>query len=196
MHGRSMMRILNAILIVCFGLLLGACSGAAAPPAGSSSAGSQAPATDAPLASASSAVQASADPGGGGATTWCHNTVEEVSAALKVTVVAAVSSDAPGIGGGCFYNDASGIPLFATSTITAAGAADTFKAQVGTAGVTTIDGIGDGAVLMSAGGPLVVLKGDLFVSIGAVPSVPIFNDAPAYRAALEALARSSVDRLP
>lgn len=192
--GRSTLRILIATVAI----VLVACSPAAAPTT-SPGGGSQAPVSPGAQPSSSAAVQPSAAPGspaGGGTTNWCFNTVEEVSAALKVTATQAISTDAPGIGGGCFYNDANGTPVFATSTVTAEGAVGTFEAATGGADAVTIDGIGDRAVLITPQGPLAVLKGTAFTSMGALPPNPLLSDAGAYRSAHETLARSAAGRMP
>ena len=169
-------------------LLLAACGGTTAP-------STEGAATD---GGGNEPAATSTSDGGstGGNTDWCLNTVDEVSAALEIEVAEAAGNDAPGVGGGCLYNAADGSLAYGISVVTADGASGAFQAAKGGDGVETIGGIGDDAVLVSPGGPLAVLKGDAFISIGAVPPVPIIDDAAAYRAALEELGRAAVGRLP
>ncbi len=145
---------------------------------------------------ASATSSASTDGGGssGGDSQWCLNTKDEVASTLGVEVTDVVGTDAPGVGGGCFYNGPDGTPVHAISVITAASAADTFNAARSQTGAETIDGIGDDAVLVSSGGPLIVLKGDSVISMG--PLGAIQQDATAFRAAVEELGRAAADRLP
>ncbi|MDQ3688757.1 MAG: hypothetical protein M3406_01725 [Chloroflexota bacterium] len=169
---------------------LAACSSAApaAPTTSQSDATASAPPASAPAASAPTAG------GEDGETDWCLNTVEEVAAAIDAEVAEAVSTDATGIGGGCIYNGPDATPVYAMSVVTAEGAVATFDAAKNGEGAVTIDGIGDDAVLISAGGPLAVLKGSTFISLGAFG--PIMEDPAAFRAAMEELGKAAADRLP
>jgi hypothetical protein len=190
-RNRSILNIVDGIGLV----TLAACSSGA--PAATTTAQSDAPASAAASAAASDSAVSSepADNGGtGGETDWCLNTVEEVAAAIDAEVAEAVSTDATGIGGGCIYNGADGTPVYAMSVVTAEGAVSTFDASKNAEGATSIDGIGDDAVLISAGGPLAVLKGGTFISLGAFG--PIMEDPAAFRAAMEELGKAAADRLP
>ena len=172
-------------LVLLLAIALAACSGT---PATSASAdGNAATAT-------STASSDGGDGSSGGDSQWCLNTTDEVASTLDVEVTDAVGTDAPGVGGGCFYNGPDGTPVHAISVITAASAADTFNAAKSQAGAETIDGIGDDAVLVSSGGPLIVLKGDSVISMGPVGAIQ--QDATAFRAAVEELGRTAADRLP
>ena len=176
-------------------MTLAACSSGA--PAATATAQTDAPASAAASAAASDSAVSSepADNGGtGGGTDWCLNTVDEVVAAIEVEVTEAVSTDATGIGGGCIYNGADATPVYAMSVVTAEGAVATFDAAKNGEGAVTIDGVGDDAVLISPQGPLAVLKGGTFISLGAFG--PIMEDAAAFRAAMEELGKSAADRLP
>jgi hypothetical protein len=125
---------------------------------------------------------------------WCLNTVEEVSAAIGGAAVTATGADAPGVGGGCLYANADGKLVYAVSTVTSSGATQTFDAAKATQGVVTISGIGDGAVLMSAQGPLIVLKGSALLSLGLLPDSGV-TDPTQFRAKNEELAKAAVGRL-
>jgi len=174
---------------------LAACSSGA--PAATATARTDTPASAAASAAASDSAVSSepADNGGtGGGTDWCLNTVDEVVAAIDVEVTEAVSTDATGIGGGCIYNGADATPVYAMSVVTAEGAVATFDAAKNGEGAVTIDGVGDDAVLISPQGPLAVLKGSTFISLGAFG--PIMEDAAAFQAAMEELGKSAADRLP
>ncbi|MGI8998474.1 MAG: hypothetical protein ACR2GO_02040 [Candidatus Limnocylindria bacterium] len=170
---------------------LAACSSGApaATPTPQSDSPAPAPASDSAVSSEP------ADNGGtGGGTDWCLNTVDEVVAAIDVEVTQAVSTDATGIGGGCIYNGADATPVYAMSVVTAEGAVATFDAAKNGEGAVTIDGVGDDAVLISPQGPLAVLKGSTFISLGAFG--PIMEDAAAFQAAMEELGKSAASRLP
>lgn len=169
---------------------LAACSSGAPAPTATAEADTTAP------AAASEPATSSAPAGNGGDNTdWCLNTVEEVAAAIDIEVTEGAGTDAPGIGGGCTYTNADGSLGYAISVVTAEGAVSTFEAAKNADGAESISGIGDDAVLISAQGPLAVLKGSTFISIGAL-GVPIIEDAAAYRTALEELGRAAIDRLP
>ena len=171
------------LALLAFGLA--ACSGS---PSTSASADGNAP---------TATSTASIDGGGGtsgGDSQWCLNTQEEVASTLDVEVADVVGTDSPGLGGACLYNAADGTPVHAISVITAASAVDTFNAARSQTGAETIDGIGDDAVLVSTGGPLIVLKGDSVISMG--PLGAIQQDAGAFRTAVEELGRAAADRLP
>ena len=105
-----------------------------------------------------------------------------------------MSTDAPGVGGGCLYSDGAGTFVYAISVVTAPGAVGTFDAAKLQAGAAVIDGIGDDAVLVSPGGPLVILKGSKFASIG--PTTPaLMSDPAAYRSAVEQLGAAAAGRM-
>lgn len=179
-------------LVVGFCLTLAACGGAAPPAAdGTNSNDGGSDVTAAPPA----------DGGGDGGeiADFCLNTDDEVSCALEVDVAESVSTPNPGFGGGCLYNNADGNLVHAIAVVPAGatGQGTIDAAQDG--GAPTIDGIGDDAVLMSAQGPLAIVKGDWVISTGigvAATTVPISSNPAAFRAALEELGRSAVNRLP
>lgn len=178
------------MLIAVVVVLVSGCSAATAPSSPPDE-DSQAPATDESVPSATTGDSA----GTSGSTDWCLNTVEEVSAALSVDVTDAAGAEAPGNGGGCNYSDADGNFVYSMSIVTASGAVGTFEANVDAEGAVTVDGIGDRAYLASPQGPLVVLKGDTLISIGAYTPAALADPA-VYRSAVEELARPAVDRLP
>lgn len=143
---------------------------------------------------ASMAPVASSDPGTGtGAAKWCLNTVEEVSAAIGGAAVTAAGTETPGIGGGCLYTTADGKFVYSIATVTSQGAADTFRAAKTGQGVVVVTGIGDDAILMSPQGPLAILKGTAFISLGTLPDSGI-TEAD-WRAKNEALGKAAAGRL-
>lgn len=183
-----------------FLLLLAACGGGTTPSTaaddGAETAATPTPtATEAGTDSGGGAVPASDAGGEAGVTEWCHNTVEEVSAAFGVDVADAVGTAAPGLGGGCAYTYADPTMGYAISTITTGDVRATIDAFRGGEGASDVVGIGDTAVLISPQGPLAVVKGNILISLAAY-GLPIVEDAAAYRAALEELGRSAADRLP
>lgn len=165
---------------------MGACGST---PAGSAAApGSAAPPVQPP------ATQASTNPDPGtGTRDWCLNTTAEVSAAIGGTAVTATSSDLPGLGGACNYTTVDGKFVYIASAVTDGSAAATFDAARQTQGVVFISGIGDEAVLMTAQGPLVVRKGNAFISLGTLPDSGI-TEAD-WRSKNEELARAAIARL-
>jgi hypothetical protein len=134
--------------------------------------------------------------GGGTAGNWCLNTQPEVEAALRVSGVVGTSTDAQGVGGGCFYALADGTAVHAISVVKSAGFEGTFQAGKQTQGAVEVGGIGKGAVLMSDKGPLVVLTDRGLISMGPLGPADIMSDPAKYRAAAEALAKSAVGRMP
>jgi hypothetical protein len=135
---------------------------------------------------------ASTNPGTG-TRDWCLNTAAEVSAAIGGTAVTAASSEAPGVGGGCFYTTADGKLVYSVATITNGSAVATFDAAKQTQGVVQVPGIGDDAIIMSPQGPLAVRKGNAFISLGTLPDSGI-TEAD-WRSKNEELARAAVGRL-
>lgn len=145
-----------------------------------------APGTQSASLPAATAGEASSD--------FCLNTVEEVEAALQADVAAAVGTENPGFGGACTYNGSDGLPVYAIAVVPS-GSGDALNAALAAPGAVELEGIGERAVLVSAAGPLVVQKSGFIMSIGALPTVPIFSDATAYPAAIEQLGRAAIDRL-
>jgi hypothetical protein len=173
-----------------------ACGGTSAP--GSAAAPSTAATNPPASASAAASVEASAagqslPPGVTGSAKWCLNTVDEVSAAVGTIVTTAAGSDAPGVGGGCVYTSAAGTPIYGISVVSPApaGMFEGFKAGQG---AESLSGIGDAAVLVTPGGPLVVLKGQTVASLVILPSSGMSDLAKA-RAALESLAKAAAGRM-
>jgi len=155
-------------------------------------------APSAPVASqpdgASQEPVASSDPGLGTAgSKWCLNTPEEVSAAIGGAAVTAAGSDVPGVGGSCLYTTADGKLVHAIATVTSEGAASTFQAAKSGQGVVVVTGIGDDAIIMSPQGPLAILKGSAFISMGTLPDSGI-TEAD-WRAKNEALGKAAAGRL-
>lgn len=171
-------------------LVLAACGGAGATSAPTGGAGTAPAAT-----SGGAATQPPAATSGAGAMDWCLNLALEVETALGVTGVTGVSTDAPGVGGGCFYSDSAGAPVYAISVVNNSAARSTFDAAKTQPGAVEIGGIGDGAVLVSAVGPLVVLKGDAFASLGPLGPAELMSDAAAFRAAAEQLGAAAAGRM-
>lgn len=137
---------------------------------------------------------ASSDPGTGtGAAKWCLNTAEEVSVAIGGTAVTAAGSDVPGVGGSCLYTTADGKLVHAIATVTSEGAAATFQAAKSGQGVVVVTGIGDDALIMSPQGPLAILKGSAFISMGTLPDSGI-TEAD-WRAKNETLGKAAAGRL-
>lgn len=169
--------------------LVAACGGTASP-TGAGGAGTNPPAAATALATPGATTTV----GGGGDASWCLNTTEEVEAALAVNVAQAVGTGNPGYGGGCLYNGADGVPVYALSVVTAEGAVATFNAAKAAQGAVTVDGVGDAAVLISPQGPFAVLKGATFISISGFGA--IMEDATAFRVAMETLGKAAVTRLP
>ena len=175
-------------------LMLAACGGGTAP-TGAAPTGSvptAAPATQPTVETG--APPASTDTGA--ATDWCLNTAPEVEAALGVQGVVPAGSDAAGIGGGCFYSLADGTAVHAISVVTSQGFEATFEAGKRTPGVVEISGIGKGALLMSAQGPLVILTDTGLISMGPLGPAELMADAAAYRTAAEELGRTAVGHMP
>jgi hypothetical protein len=175
---------------------LAACGGTSTPGAATSSSTA---ATNPP---ASAPAAASVEPSAGtpslpagvtGSARWCLNTVEEVSAAVGTTVTTAAGSDAPGVGGGCVYTSASGTPIYGLSVVSPA-PAGMFEGFKGGSGAEALSGIGDGAVLATPGGPLVILKGQTVASLVILPTSGMSDLAKA-RAALISLAQAAVGRI-
>jgi hypothetical protein len=153
-------------------------------------------APSAPLASQPASMEpvASSDPGTGPSSRdWCLNTPEEVSAAIGGAAVTATSSDVPGVGGACNYALADGRLVYAVAVVQSEGAVSTFQAAKSTQGVVTVSGIGDDALLMSPQGPLAILKGTSFISLGTLPDSGI-TEAD-WRAKNEALGKAAAGRL-
>jgi hypothetical protein len=175
-------------------IAVAACSGTKGP--ASAAAPSSAPT---PPASASAAATSEASvavpslPAGAGSAKWCLNTVEEVSAAVGVTVTAAVGSDLPGAGGGCAYPNAAGAAIYAISVASPA-PAGMFEGFKSGKIAEVLSGIADGAILVTPGGPLVFLKGQTVVSLVILPNARLDNLANA-RAALLSLAQAAVGRM-
>lgn len=176
--------------LVVLSLVLAACTGAPGEGQADDGAGDDAQAT--------SPADDDANGGGdsGGATAeFCLNTTEEVSEALDVEAVEAAGTQNANVGGGCSYTTSDGTLVYAIAVIIGQNAEATIAAGLQTEGAVEIDGIGDEAVLMSAGGPLVVRVGDTIISQGPLPGVPNYDDAAAMRAAMEELGRAAADRL-
>jgi hypothetical protein len=58
-----------------------------------------------------------------------------------------------------------------------------------------VSGVGDEAVLVSPGGPLVAIKGTSLVSMGPLAPATLMSDPAAYRAAAEQLGAAAMARL-
>jgi hypothetical protein len=176
-------------------LLLAACGGGTAATGAAPTSG--APTT---VAATDGAGQTAAPPAtmapGGAATDWCLNSPPEVEAALHVMGVVSAGNESPGVGGGCIYSLADGSPVHAITVVTSQGFEATFEAGKQTPGVVEISGIGKGALLMSAQGPLVVLTDDALISMGPLGPADVMADGGAYRTAVETLARAAVERMP
>ena len=137
---------------------------------------------------------ASSEPGTGPSSRdWCLNTPEEVSAAIGGAAVTATSSDVPGVGGACNYALADGKLVYAVAVVQSEGAVSTFQAAKSTQGVVAVSGIGDDAIIMSPQGPLAILKGTSFISLGTLPDSGI-TEAD-WRAKNEALGKAAAGRL-
>ncbi|MGI8999753.1 MAG: hypothetical protein ACR2GO_08615 [Candidatus Limnocylindria bacterium] len=152
----------------------------------------------APGATSSEPTIAPATQGGGAtgaAVDWCLNSPPEVEAAIHVMGVVATSTDAAGIGA-CTYTLADGALVHAISVVQSQGFEATFEAGKQTAGVVEISGIGKAALLMSPGGPLVILTDTGLISMGPLGPADLMSDAAAYRTAVESLGRSAVERMP
>jgi hypothetical protein len=174
-------------------LLVAACSSGGASSAPATGGTAATPAPPAGSAAPSGAPSAATGAGIGGDTDFCWNTIEEVSAVLGVEVTTAQGAEAAGVGGGCNYSTADGSLVYAISTVTSS-AAQTFEAAKGTEGAVVVTGVGDGAVLMSAGGPLIVRVGDVVLSLGPLPMSGV-TDPEEYRKAAEELGKAAVARM-
>jgi hypothetical protein len=131
--------------------------------------------------------------GGTATRDWCLNTAQEVGAAIGGTAVTAKGTTAPEVGGACIYTTADGKLVYTVATINSEAATGTFQAVKSSQGVVQVPGIGDDAILMSPQGPLAILKGSAFISIGFLPAAGI-TDPTEMRTKLEQLARLAVDR--
>jgi hypothetical protein len=183
----------RALMLV--SMLLAACSGGS-------------PATQAPSTTAAGSTFAASTPGtasttgpaatgaAGGDAAWCLNTAPEVEAALHVSGVVAAGTTTAGLGGGCIYSLADSTPIHAVSVVNSPGFEATFDAGKTTPGVVEISGIGKGALLMSAAGPLVILTDNGLISMGPLGPADLLSDAAAYRTAVEALGKAAVGRMP
>ena len=179
---------------------LAACSGTSAPgsAAAPSTAATNPPASASAAASVAASIEASAaapslPAGVTGSAKWCLNTIEEVSAAVGTTVTTAGGTEAPGIGGGCVYISAAGTPIYGISAVSPApaGMFEGFK----TGGASEIlSGIGDGAVLVTPGGPLAFVKGQTVASLVILPTSGMGDLAKA-KAALISLAQAAAGRM-
>jgi hypothetical protein len=171
--------------------VLAACGGGAATSAPGATTGAAPTAAGATQATGATSAPAA----GGGAEQWCLNTVDEVEAAIGTEVATASGNDNAGAGGGCIYSDASGNLLYSVAVVTVPGHEQTYEAGKTTPGAVEISGIGNGAVLISPQGPLVILTDRGLISLG--PTTPaMLADAAAYRTAAETLGRQAVGRLP
>lgn len=167
-----------------------ACGGSPAPAA---TTGTGQMATQPPAGQPAPVTQA---PGGGqGIADFCLNTREEVAAALQVDLPTAAGNENPGFGGGCIYSAADGSLVWSVGIVPVTPQADLIATGLQTPGAVAIEGIGEGAVLISAQGPLVFRRGNWFVSSGGNPTLPIASNAAAYRAAMETLARAAAGRI-
>lgn len=178
------MRLRRTILLL--PLVLAACGGGTA---------TSAPTGTTPTTGATEAPPAT-QPGGATTTDWCLNSPPEVEAALHVMGVVATGSDTPGVGGGCLYTLADGTMVHAVSVVTSQGYEATFESGKQTPGVVEISGIGNGAILMSALGPLVILTDSGLISMGPTGPDDIMADPAKYRTAVEELGRAAVARMP
>ena len=184
-----------------FVLVVAACGGGTTP---STAGAPSAPAATPAVTGDGGGVEATATPavegGGSGIDDFCLNTVEEVSAAFKVEVGEATSSENPGLGGACLYTDVDGAQVFGLSVITAAGAVATFDASAGAEGSEAVSGIGDAALYVPLDKYFGILfrKGDAVVNIGPSGTDAfdlLGGDNARLRAATEGLARTAADRL-
>lgn len=179
-------------------LVAAACGTGAATPGATGTTPTTTTATTAPAETGPAGGTTAPTTGGGNgtATDWCLNSPPEVEAALHVLGVVGTSTDTPGVGGGCTYALADGTVVHAVSVVNSANFAATFEAGKQTPGAVEIPGIGNGAVLMSPQGPLVILKNTGLISMGPLGPADIMGDPAAYRTAVEALGRAAADRLP
>lgn len=137
----------------------------------------------------------SSDPAPGtGNTDWCLNTAEEVSAAIGGAAVTATGTDVQGVGGACNYTIADGTLIYSVAVVNNEAAVSSFQAMQGSEGIVQIPGIGDGAILASPQGPLAILKGNAFISLGLLPGSGV-TDAAEMRTKLEQLGKAAADRL-
>ncbi|HEY7589819.1 MAG TPA: hypothetical protein VH723_02430 [Candidatus Limnocylindrales bacterium] len=185
-------RPLAIVTVLGLGLVLAACgagSTSSSSPAGSvaGETGGATPESSAPAGSADTGV------GLGGANQWCLNTPEEVAAAIGGMQVTASGTDAPGVGGGCIYTAADGKMPYALSVVSNDTATQTFEAAKIQQGAVVISGIGQGAILVSPAGPLVVLQNGKLASLGFTPDAGVSQSE--MQARLEELARAAAGRM-
>ena len=164
-------------------LLAAACGGGSAATNGPGAAGATNGPTEAASQEAGTPTDAAdATPGdtqsgggGGGASDACALvTAEEAGTILGQSGV--TTELTPGDFSYCFYRDATGGAIGATS-YTAHGGATSFAAWKGGSGAQPVDGIGDDAVFDPSSATLFILKGDAIMGITA----GIGSDAEAQR---------------
>ena len=188
------MKSFRAILLL--PVLLVACGGTGAPATGATGAAPTSPAGTGSTGATVAPPVTTAPGGGGTAGNWCLNTPPEVEAALHVQGVVGTSTDAPGVGGGCIYSLADNTPVHAISVVNSANFQATFDAAKTQQGAVEISGIGNGAILVSAQGPLIVLTDKGLISMGPLGPQDVMTDAAKYRAAAEELGKTAAGRVP
>ncbi len=172
--------------------LLVSCGGAAT----SIDAGGQ----DSDGSGASPTAQQSAEPanGGGGDTggldDFCLVSAEDVAAAVETNVADAVSSEIPGTGGVCLYNDSAGVPLVSINVVSTGGA-PLFDLVRGAPESDPVAGIGDEAYYMVVEGraSLAFMKGGMFVTVTPFSQDLLDGDPDRVRAATEEISRMAAD---
>jgi hypothetical protein len=177
-------------------LVLAACGGTGAATPGPVATGTSTTTTETTTDMTDTETSTETTDGAGAEIDYCLNTAAEVEAALKVSGVTATGSGAPGIGGGCSYITSDGILVHSVAIISSQGFEATFETAKQAPGAVEIAGLGKGAVLVSAQGPLAILMDNGVISMGPTGPAQLMADPSAYRTAVEALARTAVGRMP
>ena len=163
-------------------LMLAACGGAAS---GESA--------DAPVAEEST-PQTDGGGGDGALDDFCLVSADDVAAAIEADVANAVSTEIPGVGGGCVYNSSAGVPLFSINVVTTGGA-PIFDSVAESS--EPLSGIGDRAYIVQGAGlwSLAFMKGDVLVTVAPISGDLLDADAARNRAATEEIARMAADAM-
>ena len=183
---RAVLRRWAPAAVLAFGSTLAACGGETGGDA-----------ADPGEADASAANQPAADGGGGGTgglDDFCLVSADDVGAAIETDVADAVSTEIPGVGGGCVYNSSAGVPLFSLNVLSTGGA-PIFDSVAESA--EPLSGIGDRAYIVQGGGlwSLAFMKGDVLVTVAPISGDLLDADADRNRAATEEIARKAADAM-